>query len=102
MPGGEHSRHPFAGGKALGDERLGKRPLTRDAPEDVQLVIGEKTRSGEQVGDELGVDVDAFEDMRNPAAGCGSFVLLLGRAGWAVRVHASIPRMRYRRQGRKP
>ena len=102
VPGGEHSRHPFARSKAPRDERLGKRPLTSDAPESIQLVIGQKTCRCKQVGDELGVDIDSVENMRSPAAGGGLFVRLLGRAGWALRVHASIPRMRYRRQGPKP
>ena len=102
VPRSEHSRHSFARGKTPGDECLGKRPLTSDAPESIQLVIGQKTCRCKKVGDELGVDIDSVENMRSPAAGGGLFVLLLGRAGWALRVHASIPRMRYRRQGPKP
>ena len=102
MARGEHPRHPFADGVALGDDRLRERPASRGAPEEVQLVFGEKTRRREQIGDQLGVHVYALESTRRSAADGGSFALLFGRAGGALRVHASIPQMRYRRHGTKP
>src|SRR2546423_14890216 len=99
----QHSRDALACGVALVDDRLSQRSLPGSTADDIELVLGQQTRGGKQVGYELCSRVDALEGRRRRAAVFGRLVALLtGRAEVrTVWIHASIPQTRYRLNQRK-
>ena len=75
---GERAGDPGGGGDALVDDRLRERAVARPAAHERELVGGDQTGGGEQVGDELGHRVDRDARAETLRAGRGSF--LVGRA----------------------
>ena len=99
--GREHARDALGGGIPLVDDRLRERAaLPGRAAQDVELVLGEQCRRGQEVGDELRRRVHGSERRRRPAA-VGSFLARLagGAQGRMLRIHGSNPSIEVSAQG---